>query len=65
MYALMGMALGHFVYRMNLPLAIRSALYPVVGKRIYGHGGTLVDIAAVVGTIIGVATSLGIGAGRP
>ena len=62
MYALMGMALGYFAYRLNLPLAIRSALYPVFGKRIYGHGGTLVDIAAVVGTIIGVATSLGIGA---
>ncbi|HYO41043.1 MAG TPA: choline BCCT transporter BetT [Nocardioidaceae bacterium] len=62
MYALMGMALGYFAYRLNLPLAIRSALYPVFGKRIYGPGGTLVDIAAVVGTIIGVATSLGIGA---
>ncbi len=62
MYALMGMALGYFAYRMNLPLAIRSALYPIFGKRIYGPGGTLVDIAAVVGTMIGVATSLGIGA---
>lgn len=62
MYALMGMALGYFSYRLNLPLAIRSSLYPIFGKRIYGHGGTLVDIAAVVGTIIGVATSLGIGA---
>lgn len=62
MYALMGMALGYFAYRLNLPLAIKSALYPVLGKRVYGPGGTLVDIAAVVGTIIGVATSLGIGA---
>ena len=62
MYALMGMALGYFAYRMNLPLAIRSSLYPIFGKRVYGPGGTLVDIAAVVGTIIGVATSLGIGA---
>lgn len=62
MYALMGIALGYFAYRLNLPLAIRSALYPIFGKRIYGPSGTLVDIAAVVGTIIGVATSLGIGA---
>lgn len=62
MYALMGMALGYFAYRLNLPLAIRSSLYPIFGKRVYGPGGTLVDIAAVVGTIIGVATSLGIGA---
>lgn len=62
MYALMGMALGYFAYRLNLPLAIRSSLYPIFGKWVFGPGGTAVDIAAVVGTMIGVATSLGIGA---
>ena len=61
MYALMGMALAYFSYRMNLPLAIRSALYPVFGKRVYGRLGDAVDMAAVVGTIFGVAASLGIG----
>jgi choline/glycine/proline betaine transport protein len=61
MYALMGMALAYFSYRMNLPLAIRSALYPIFGKRIYGPLGHGVDLAAVLGTIFGVATSLGIG----
>lgn len=61
MYALMGMALAYFAYRMNLPLAIRSALYPIFGKRIHGTLGHTVDLAAVVGTIFGVATSLGIG----
>ena len=61
MYALMGMALAYFSYRMNLPLAIRSALYPIIGKRVDGPIGHGVDIAAVVGTIFGVATSLGIG----
>ncbi len=61
MYALMGMALAYFSYRMNLPLAIRSALYPIIGKRIDGPIGHGVDMAAVVGTIFGVATSLGIG----
>ena len=61
MYALMGMALAYFSYRMNLPLAIRSSLYPVFGKRIHGVLGHSVDTAAVVGTIFGVATSLGIG----
>ncbi len=61
MYALMGMALGYFAYRMNLPLAIRSSLYPIFGKRIYGPLGHTVDMAAVLGTIFGVATSLGIG----
>jgi choline/glycine/proline betaine transport protein len=61
MYALMGMALAYFSYRMNLPLAIRSALYPIFGKRIRGGLGHTVDLAAVLGTIFGVATSLGIG----
>ncbi|HET7532369.1 MAG TPA: choline BCCT transporter BetT [Nocardioidaceae bacterium] len=61
MYALMGMALAYFSYRMNLPLAIRSSLYPVFGKRVNGVLGHSVDTAAVVGTIFGVATSLGIG----
>ncbi len=61
MYALMGIALGYFAYRMNLPLAVRSALYPLFGKRIDGPIGHGVDIAAVLGTIFGVATSLGIG----
>ncbi|MFC6287733.1 choline BCCT transporter BetT [Nocardioides sp. GCM10027113] len=61
MYALMGMALGYFAYRMNLPLAVRSALYPLIGRRIDGPIGHTVDSAAVLGTIFGVATSLGIG----
>ncbi len=61
MYSLMGMALGYFCYRMNLPLAIRSALYPIFGKKLDGPLGHAVDTAAVLGTIFGVATSLGIG----
>ncbi|MEA9392083.1 choline transporter [Acerihabitans sp. TG2] len=61
MYALMGIALGYFSYRYNLPLTIRSALYPIFGKRIYGPIGHSVDIAAVIGTIFGIATTLGIG----
>ena len=61
MYALMGLALGYFCYRRGLPLAVRSALAPVLGKRIGGPLGHGVDTAAVLGTIFGVATSLGIG----
>lgn len=61
MYALMGIALGFFAYRMNLPLAIRSALYPLIGRRVDGYAGDAVDTAAVLGTIFGVATTLGIG----
>ncbi|WP_183666772.1 choline BCCT transporter BetT [Neomicrococcus aestuarii] len=61
LYALVGMALGYFAYRHNLPLSIRSALFPIFGKRINGAIGHGVDIAAVLGTIFGIATSLGIG----
>ncbi|WP_104135568.1 MULTISPECIES: choline BCCT transporter BetT [unclassified Cryobacterium] len=61
LYALMGLALGYFAYRQNLPLSIRSALYPIFGKKIRGPIGDVVDIAAILGTIFGIATSLGIG----
>ncbi|MET3952207.1 choline BCCT transporter BetT [Arthrobacter sp. UYEF36] len=61
LYALMGLALGYFAYRHNLPLSIRSALYPIFGKKIEGPIGHAVDIAALLGTIFGIATSLGIG----
>lgn len=60
-YTLVGMALAYFSYRHNLPLTIRSALYPIFGKGIYGPIGHTVDIAAVLGTVFGIATSLGIG----
>ncbi|WP_182359688.1 choline BCCT transporter BetT [Tomitella gaofuii] len=61
LYALMGIALAYFAYRKNMPLAIRSALAPVFGKRVKGALGDTVDFAALLGTIFGVATSLGIG----
>lgn len=60
-YTLVGMSLAFFSYRQNLPLTIRSALYPIFGKGIYGPIGHTVDIAAVLGTVFGIATSLGIG----
>ncbi len=61
LYVLMGMALAYFSYRHRLPLAIRSTLYPLLGKRIYGPIGDAVDIAAVLATVFGIATALGIG----
>lgn len=61
MYALVGISLGYFAYRYNLPLTIRSALYPIFGDRVNGLIGHLVDIAAVLGTIFGIATTCGIG----
>ncbi|ARU46763.1 choline BCCT transporter BetT [Corynebacterium silvaticum] len=61
MYSLMGMAFGYYAYRLNMPLAIRSALYPLVGKRIHGPIGDSVDVSAMLGTVFGIAASLGIG----
>lgn len=60
-YAVMGLALAYFSFRQGLPLTVRSALYPLIGERIYGPIGHLVDIFAVFGTMFGVATSLGLG----
>lgn len=61
MYALMGMAIAYFAYRRNMPLSIRSVLHPLFGDRIWGRLGDAVDVAAVLGTVFGLATTLGIG----
>lgn len=61
-YALLGLAIAYFAFRQGLPLAVRSVLYPLLGKRIFGFPGHLVDVVAVVGTLLGLATSLGLGA---
>jgi choline/carnitine/betaine transport len=61
-YALVALSLAYFSFRHRLPLAIRSAFYPLVGDRIHGPIGHAVDIFAVLGTLFGVATSLGFGA---
>ncbi|MEP3144134.1 BCCT family transporter [Qipengyuania citrea] len=60
-YALVGLAIGYVAYRRNLPLTIRSALAPLFGLRLSGVWGHLVDIVAVVATILGVAVTMGIG----
>ncbi len=60
-YTLVGGSLAYFSYRHGLPLTIRSSLYPLFGARINGPIGHIVDIAAVLGTVFGIATSLGIG----
>ncbi|MBD7978305.1 choline BCCT transporter BetT [Serpens gallinarum] len=61
MYALLGMAMGYFAYRWGMPLSIRAALYPLLGKRVRGPLGDGINIIALVGTVFGVATSMGIG----
>lgn len=60
-YALVGLAIGYVAYRRNLPLTIRSALAPLFGKAMSGLPGHLVDIVAVVATVLGVAVTMGFG----
>lgn len=60
-YAIVALNLAYFAYRHKLPLLPRSALYPIFGERIYGPIGHAVDSFAVIGTMFGVATSLGFG----
>ena len=62
MYAVLALSLAYFGFRHNLPLTVRSAFYPLIGDRIYGPIGNFVDILAVLGTLVGVAVSLGLGA---
>ncbi|MFT7006076.1 MAG: choline/glycine/proline betaine transport protein [Colwellia sp.] len=63
-YTIVALVLAYFSYRHNLPLTLRSALYPLIGEKIYKWPGDLVDIFAVVSTVFGVATSLGLGASQ-
>ena len=60
-YGMVALSLAYFHYRRGLPLAIRSTLYPLIGKKIYGPMGHTVDILAVFGTMFGVVTTLGLG----
>jgi len=60
-YAIVGLSLAFFCFNRKLPLTIRSVFYPLMGDRIYGWQGNLIDIAAVAATLFGLATSLGFG----
>ncbi|MDH4563023.1 choline BCCT transporter BetT [Pseudomonas sp. BN411] len=60
-YAIVALILAFFCFRHDLPLTLRSALYPLIGERIHGPIGHAVDIFAILGTVFGVATSLGYG----
>jgi BCCT family betaine/carnitine transporter len=61
-YAVVGLALAFFAYNRGLPLTIRSAFYPLLGERVWGWPGHIIDVLAVFATLFGLATSLGIGA---
>ena len=60
-YATLAVILAYFCYRKNLPLLPRSAFYPILKDKIYGRWGDIIDTFSVIGTMFGVATSLGFG----
>ena len=61
-YGVVGLALAFFTYNRGLPLTIRSAFYPLLGDRIWGWPGHVIDTLAVFASLFGLATSLGLGA---
>ena len=63
-YIVLGLALGYYSFRKGLPLKPASAFYPIIGERIHGPIGHLIDILAVFGTLFGLATSIGLGASQ-
>ena len=61
-FAVTGLAFAVFAYDFNMPLSMRSAFYPLFGKAIWGRTGDIIEVLAVLATIFGLATSLGLGA---
>lgn len=61
-YAVVALALALFAYNKGLPLTLRSVFYPIFGERVWGWPGHIIDVLAVLATLFGLATSLGIGA---
>lgn len=60
-FAMPGLAFAYFIYRYNLPMRFSSVFYPLLGDRIYGPVGKTLDIFAILGTLFGVAVSIGLG----
>lgn len=59
-YGLVGLVLAYFSFRHGLPLSMRSTLYPIIGEKIHGPMGHAVDTFAILGTMFGIATTLGL-----
>lgn len=60
--ALPGLALGYFIYKRHLPPRVSSIFAPLLGTRIYSWPGKLIDAVAIIGTVVGIAVSVGMGA---
>ncbi|AJQ96066.1 BCCT family transporter [Gynuella sunshinyii] len=63
-YAVLALGLALFSFNKGLPLTIRSVFYPLLGERVWGWPGHVIDIMAVLATLFGLATSLGLGASQ-
>lgn len=63
-YSVVGLSLAYFTYNRKMPLTLRSAFYPLLGNRIYGWMGDVIDIMAVITTLFGLATTIGFGVGQ-
>lgn len=61
-YAVVALSLAFFAFNRGMPLTIRSAFYPIFGEACWGWAGHIIDLLAVLATIFGLATSLGLGA---
>lgn len=60
-FAMPGLAFAYFIYRYNLPMRFSSVFYPLLGDRIFGPLGKALDVFAILGTLFGVAVSIGLG----
>lgn len=63
-YSVVGLSLAYFTFNRKMPLTLRSAFYPLLGNRIYGWMGDVIDIMAVITTLFGLATTIGFGVGQ-
>ncbi|MFO7910242.1 BCCT family transporter [Halomonas sp. BLK-85] len=63
-YSVVALSLALFAFNKGLPLSMRSVFYPILGERVWGWPGHVIDILAVFATLFGLATSLGIGASQ-
>jgi choline/carnitine/betaine transport len=63
-FTLPGLAFAYFIYRYRLPVRVSSVFYPLLHDRIYGPIGKTIDVVAILGTLFGVAVSLGLGASQ-
>ncbi len=61
-YAVVALALALFSFNKGLPLTMRSVFYPILGDRVWGWPGHVIDVLAIFASLFGLATSLGIGA---